>query len=229
MDATHLLGFAYGEHVESGRSLGYRLLTPATDEGWTPEVDSLARRLQATPYPHHWPESPLFCSVLLADGSRIIAEARYGLVDHTRSQRRGGLELVGVLAPGCLGVPSALAIYRWLKQRRSVTGELRELGGRFDLAAVLAEMPPIPSTAEPMSMQPMRVFPDGVQLFAASAPTDPDTHLALLERGDAVNWQWLGLVGEEFPFAEHAARGPLIAWTPQPENSALPSEEKGRR
>src|SRR5437868_1614201 len=106
---TSLHGFAYGEHLEGlpPRSLGYRLLTPGEPEPWCTEVETLARLLQAAPYPEHWPPAELFCSVLLEDGRRLVGVACYGLADHTASQRRGGLELFGVVGPGRLGVPSA--------------------------------------------------------------------------------------------------------------------------
>src|SRR3954447_15507655 len=119
-DSTpELIGFAYGEDVQagSGRSLGYRLLVPEQSTAWGREVEALARRLQAAPYPDHWPAVDLFCSVLLSDGRRLIALARYGLSDHTPSHRRGGLKLVGVVAPAELDVGAALAVYRWLGQR----------------------------------------------------------------------------------------------------------------
>src|SRR5262245_30256581 len=121
--AAELSGFAFGEHLDGipPRSLGFRLLAPAGTEAWCAEVEALARRLQAAPYPDHWPPADLFCSVLLADGRRVIAAARYGLTDHTPSRRRGGLELFGVVGPSRLGVPSALAIYHWLKQARAQT------------------------------------------------------------------------------------------------------------
>src|SRR5690349_5684694 len=130
-----LHAFAFGEHLEGipRRSLGYRLLAPAEPEPWAAEVESLARRLQAAPYPDHWPPTDLFCSVLLADERRLIALARYGLADHTPSHRRSGLELIGVIAPDDVGVATALAIYRWLGQRRSETADLRTLGGRHPL------------------------------------------------------------------------------------------------
>jgi hypothetical protein len=209
-----LHSFAYGEHVEARRSLGYRLLTPAEAWDWSAEVDGLAHRLQATPYPDHWPPTELFCSVLLADGSRLIAMARYGLVDHTPGQRRGGLELIGVVAPGSLGVASALAVYRWLRPRRATVDDLRALGGTMHLADILSQVPPSSAAAESAPVLPVKVWQDGVLLFAAAAPTDPDRRLGLLERGDAANWQWLPLVGADFPLATYAARGPLVAWTP---------------
>src|SRR5438128_8215250 len=98
--------FAYGEHLDgpAQRSLGYRLLAPARQEVWCAEVEALARRLQTTPYPDHWPPTDLFCSVLLADGARLVAVACYGLADHTPSSRRGGLELVGAVGPADLSV-----------------------------------------------------------------------------------------------------------------------------
>src|SRR6516164_4826212 len=119
-------GFAYGEDVEApnGRSLGYRLLAPAGPESWSAEVEALARRLQAAPYPDQWPSTDLFCSVLLPDGRRLVALARYGLADHTPSQRRSGLELIGVVAPANLDVRSAVAIYHWLSQRREAVDDL---------------------------------------------------------------------------------------------------------
>src|SRR6266851_8240947 len=112
--------FAYGEHLDglAQRSLGYRLLAPARPEPWSAEVEALARRLQTTPYPDHWPPADLFCSVLLADGSRLVAAARYGLADHTPGGRRGGLELIGAVGPANLSIVEALAVYHWLRQRR---------------------------------------------------------------------------------------------------------------
>src|SRR5262245_19078188 len=97
--AVTLAGFAYGEDLDGDaqRSLGYRLLAPAAAQGWGAEVEALARQLQATPFPDNWPPAELFCSLLLADGRRLVAVARYGLADHTASRRRGGLELVGVV------------------------------------------------------------------------------------------------------------------------------------
>src|SRR6185312_6739690 len=135
-----LAGFAYGEDLEgvSLRSLGYRLLAPLRAEEWCGEVEALARRLQAAPYSDHWPATDLFCSVLLADGRRLVALARYGLADHTPSRRRGGLELIGVVAPAGLDVPSALIIYHWLRQRRGEVDDLHQLGGCFSLAEIVA-------------------------------------------------------------------------------------------
>src|SRR5438128_852524 len=140
--AAVLLGFAYGEDLEpgSGRSLGYRLLAPPAGE-WTGEVEALARRLQAAPYPDTWPAVDLFCSVLLADGRRLVARARYGLSDHTPARRRGGLELIGVVTPAGLGVQPALTLYRWLGQRRAEEDDLHRFGGTFRLADVLGAAP----------------------------------------------------------------------------------------
>src|ERR1700687_2511138 len=126
-----LHGFAYGEELDTfgQRSLGYRLLAPAGGMSWSQEVESLARQLQAAPYPDHWPTVDLFCSVLLTDRQRLIAVARYGLVDHTPDQRRGGLELVGVVTPNNRSLPEILTIYRWLQQRRACAVDLHQLGG----------------------------------------------------------------------------------------------------
>src|SRR5262245_738826 len=162
-------GFAYGEHLEGvpPRSLGYRLLTPPEPAPWSAEVEALARRLQGAPYPDHWPPTDLFCSVLLADGRRLVALARYGLADHTPSQRRGGLELVGALGPADLDVPSALAVYRWLQERREQSDDLHALGGHFALADVLAAVAPAPASADPVPVLPIRLWQEGALLFAA--------------------------------------------------------------
>jgi hypothetical protein len=61
---------------------------------------------------------------------------------------------------------------------------------------------------------PVRLWQDGAFLFAAATPADPDHHLRLLEMAATAHWQWLPLVGPDFPLASFAQRGPLIAWTP---------------
>jgi hypothetical protein len=58
------------------------------------------------------------------------------------------------------------------------------------------------------------LWQEGTLLFAATAPADPDHRLGLLEEGAGRAWQWLPLVGEDFPLARYAQRGPLVAWTP---------------
>jgi hypothetical protein len=218
--SVDLLGFAYGEDLEpgSGRSLGYRLLAPLGAD-WSGEVEALARRLQAAPYPDTWPAVDLFCSVLLGDGRRLVARARYGLSDHTAARRRGGLELIGVLAPAGLGVQPALALYRWLGQRRAGEDDMHRLGGTFHLADVLAAAPAEETVRPeglvgPVPVLPVRLWQDGVLLFAAAAPAEPDHHLRLLEQAGTAHWQWLPLAGPDFPFATFAQRGPLVAWTP---------------
>jgi hypothetical protein len=226
-----LAGFAYGEDVDgvSLRSLGYRLLAPRRAESWCDEVEALARRLQAAPYPDHWPPTDLFCSVLLADGRRLVALARYGLADHTPSQRRGGLELIGVIAPGNLDVGSALSIYRWLGQRRAAVDDLHQLGGPFSLAEIVAaqtgETLVLPSS-DPIPVLPVRLWQEGALLFAASTPSDPDHRLRLLEQAAGSSWQWLPLVGPDFPLHTYAQRGPVIAWTPHLAGVALKLDRK---
>ncbi len=238
-------GFAYGEDVEAPnwRSLGFRLLAPAGPESWSNEVEALARRLQAAPYPDQWPRADLFCSVLLPDGRRLLALARYGLADHTPSQRRSGLELIGLVGPAGLSVPTALSVYRWLQERRAQTDELRALGGRFLLEDILSAVPPEKTKSEganggggdgamgglspdpplsrslsrsgsPLPVLPIRIWQEGALLFAATAPSDPDHRLGLLDQVPAENWQWLPLIGEDFPLQTFAARGPVVAWTP---------------
>jgi hypothetical protein len=219
--------FVYGEHLEGEppRSLGYRLLIPAVPEAWSTEVETLARRLQAFPYPDHWPATDLFCSILLANGPRLIAVARYGLTDHTASRRRGGLELIGVIAPRALGVAPCLAIYRWLRQRRAQVEDLRSLGGDHELAEVVASAPPAPAP-QPVVALPIRLHPDGTLLFAATTPADSDQRLGLLEQAVAGAWQWLPLVGPDFPLETYAQGGSLIAWTPHLTDVAVQLDRK---
>jgi hypothetical protein len=227
-DTVTLHGFAYGEHLEGPqqRSLGYRLLAPAEPKEWCSEVETLARRLHAAPYPDHWPPIALFCSVLLADGRRVVAVARYGLADHTPSQRRGGLELIGAVGPGGLGVPSALAIGHWLRERRTAADDLRGLGGQFTLSDVLNTIPPVSPPREPVPVLPIRLWQEGALLFAATAPSDPDQRLGLLEQGATGTWQWLPLVGADFPIQTFAQRGPLVAWTPHLAGVAVKLDRK---
>jgi hypothetical protein len=226
--AGDLAGFAYGEDLEgvSQRSLGYRLLSPRRAEPWCAEVEALARRLQAAPYSDHWPPSDLFCSVLLSDGRRLVALARYGLADHTPSQRRGGLELIGVVAAANLEVRAALSIYHWLSQRRASVDDLHQLGGHFALAEILATVAPAPPNADPIPVLPVRLWQEGALLFAASTPSDPDHRLRLLEQAADMSWQWLPLVGPDFPLQTYAQRGPLIAWTPHLAGVALKLDHK---
>ncbi len=223
-----LSGFAYGEDLESVslRSLGYRLLAPLRPEPWCAEVEALARRLQAAPYSDHWPQTDLFCSVLLADGRRVVALARYGLADRTPSQRRGGLELIGVVAPANLDVRSALAIYHWLAQRRDAVDDLHQLGGQFATAEILATVAVPPPHTDPLPVLPVRLWQEGALLFAASTPSEPDHRLRLLEQAAGASWQWLPLVGADFPLHTYAQRGPLIAWTPHLAGVALKLDHK---
>src|SRR5579884_1417629 len=223
-----LAGFAYGEDLESVslRSLGYRLLAPLREEPWCEEVEALARRLQAAPYSDHWPPTDLFCSVLLSDGRRLIAVARYGLADHTPSQRRGGLELIGVVAPANLDVQSALSIYHWLSQRREAVDDLHQLGGRFSSAEILATVAAPTPNVDPIPVLPVRLWQEGALLFAASTPAEPDHRLPLLEQANGTSWQWLPLVGVDFPLHTYAQRGPLIAWTPHLAGVALKLDRK---
>jgi hypothetical protein len=201
-------------------------LAPVQAEPWAPEVEALARRLQATSYSEHWPATDLFCSVLLADGRRVVALARYGLADHTPSHRRGGLELLGVLGPAYLEVSAALAIYQALKRRRSANDDLHGFGGCFSLAELTTGAQAVLPQADPMPVLPVRLWQDGALLFAAASPSDPDHHLRLLEQNAGNSWQWLPLVGPDFPLAAYAQRGPVIAWTPHLAGVALKIDRK---
>jgi hypothetical protein len=209
-----LVGFAYGECLEGTppRSLGFRLLTSASGEAWGAEVETLARLLEAAPYPDHWGEAEAFCSILLSDGRRLVALARYGVTDHTPGQRRGGLELLGMIAPGDLGVAEALAVYRWLQHWRGEE-DPRRLGACYVLADVLEAAPPATRNA-PIPILPIRHWEEGALLFAARSPSEPDQYVDLLEQVAGSNWQWLPLVGADCPLDRYTERGPLIAWTP---------------
>jgi hypothetical protein len=216
---TALYGFAYREALEGTppRSLGYRLLKPIGPEPWRTEVESVARLLQAAPYPEEWPPVDLFCSVLLCGGGRLIGVARYGLTDRTASQRRGGLELTGVIAPASLGVPSALAINRWLR----TLGEsgLDRLAGNCWLEDVLIAFTPVACPACDSLPRPTQPWKENAHLYVAREPGEPDAQVGMLEaagHADAGNWQWLPLVRSDFPWEEYSKRGPLIAWTPGP-------------
>jgi hypothetical protein len=214
MPDVTLEGFAYGEELDAfgQRSLGYHLVAPAHVEPWSQEVETLARRLQAAPYPDAWPAANLFCSVLLADSRRVIAVAHYGLVDHSLGERRGGLEFIGVVASGEPSIPATRTVYRWLQIRRSETHDLHALGGQFSLQEIVAGLPSEPAAASPVL--PIRLWQHGALLFAATSPTDPDLYLPLLEWYPQVSWQWLPLVGSDFPLWQQAERGPVVAWTP---------------
>jgi hypothetical protein len=222
-------GFAYGEHLDalSERSLGYRLLAPAEPLPWCQEVEALARHLQNAPYPDHWPPTELFCSVVLGTGQRLIGVARYGLVDHTPSRRRGGLELVGAVGPAGLDAAQARGVYQWLKKRRAETEDLHAFGGSMSLTDMqTTAAPPTPAPPDPTPVLPVRVWQAGALLFAATAPSDPDHRLNLLEQGAGGNWQWLPLVGADFPVPVYAQRGPLVAWTPHLAGVALKLDQK---
>jgi hypothetical protein len=213
--ADSLAGFVYGEHLDgaSQRSLGFRLLAPKEPAPWSAEVESLARMLQAGPYPEYWPSADLFCSVLLATGQRLVAVARFGLEDHTPSRRRGGLELIGVVCPASLDPVSALKICAWLRQRKSSATDIHQLIVGHTLTDVLAGAPPVGE--DPAPALPVRAWRAGVLLFAASSPQAPDRALGLLTQAPA-GWQWLALCPPSFPLDEYARRGPLVAWTAEP-------------
>lgn len=207
-----LHGFAFGEQLEGepARSLGYRLLAPAEPQPWSAEVEELARCLHAAPYPDPWPATDLFCSVLLADGQRLIAVARYGLPDHTPTRRRNGLELIGVVGPGDIDAATAQSIYRWLRQQRGQTNDPRSVALRHVLADVLptarpnSETDPGPDT--------LLLSGSGGACLVASEPTEPDQRLHYLVRQTDPHCQWLPFISNLFPLPVYARRGPLIVW-----------------
>jgi hypothetical protein len=223
-----LEGVVYGEHLDNltQRSLGYRLLYPLDQKPWTGEVETLARRLQTAPYPEQWPATDLFCSVLLADGRRLVAVARYGLVDHTPSQRRGGLELIGVVGPATLSVDQCCALYRRLKQRRQANDSPLIVNEPLKVNDLSAEEGEAALPADPMPVLPIRLWQEGALLFAATGPVDPDHSLRLLEQNSGGSWQWLPLVGGDFPLLTYAQRGSTVAWTPNLSGVAVKLDRK---
>jgi hypothetical protein len=213
---------AYGEEIQpgTGRSMGYRMLVPAEPDPVADEVQALARRLQAAPYSDHWPATELFCSILLGDGRRLVALVRYGLLDHTSTRRRGGLELLGVLTPAALAASQAVQLYRGLKAKR---GGVDTMPG-FPPALLVHDLQaaaPAPPALEPLPILPVRLWQSGPMLFVASSPSDPDHYLRLLDQATSSQWQWLPLVGPDFPFSTYARRGPLLAWTPHQTGVAI--------
>jgi hypothetical protein len=216
-----LQGFAYGEHRDGPhqRSLGFRLLAPVKPYAWTAEVEALARRLHASPYPEHWPPTDLFCSVLLETGERLIAVARYGLRDHTPSGRLGAFELFGVIGPPIVSPADAIRIYHGLRKHRSSFDDLLMMDREFEShewPATVEAVDPV----DPVPVLPVNAWLDGALLFAAATPGEPDSRLGLLKNAGE-NWQWLPLVGGDFPLRDFAKRGPLVAWTPHLAGVAL--------
>jgi hypothetical protein len=61
---------------------------------------------------------------------------------------------------------------------------------------------------------PVRLWQPGALVFAATTPAEPDQRLRMLEQAADANWQWLPMMGNDFPLHEFVARGPVIAWTP---------------
>jgi hypothetical protein len=108
-----------------------------------------------------------------------------------------------------------------LCQRRAETDDLRSLGGRHSLPDLVATVHPLLAGGEPVPVLPIRLWERGALLFAATTPSDPDHRLGLLEQGAGGAWQWLPLVGADFPFLTYAQRGPLVAWTPHLTGVAL--------
>jgi hypothetical protein len=210
MSGAILQGFVYGEDRDGPRSLGFKLLAPAAAP-WAGAVEVLARKLQAGPYPETWKPADLFCSVLLEDGQRLVALARYGLRDHSANPRPGGLELLGGVGPATIDVPQARAVVAWLAQRRRDVDDPRGLAGAIALDALPAA-PPLPAHA--MGMACARLGDAGALLLTGATPDQPDEQLGLLERSTPPRWQWLPYCGPDFPFDAYAQRGPLIAWLP---------------
>ncbi|MFO0965768.1 MAG: hypothetical protein U0793_09325 [Gemmataceae bacterium] len=214
-----LQGFVYAEDRDGVRSLGFKLLAPGAAP-WAAEVETLARKLQACPCPEGWPSAGLFCSVLLEDGQRLVALARYGVRDHSPGQRPGGLELIGGVGPARLDLGQARAVVDWLRERRDQVDDPRELAGPIALDHLPA---PRRETKEPASGPPAdaarlacwsgRLAEAGTLLLSGAAADEPDRTLASLTSMPE-RWQWLPYCGADFPFETWARRGPLLAWLP---------------
>jgi hypothetical protein len=123
-------------------------------------------------------------------------------------------------------VQAALRLYQWLQQRRAATEDLYQLGGVFQLETILQTGSALPPTGDPVPVLPVRLWQEGALLFAASAPSEPDHHLRLLEQAAGTSWQWLPLVGPDFPLQSYAQRGPLVAWTPHLAGVAIKLDRK---
>src|SRR5262249_10189137 len=80
--------------------------------------------------------------------------------------------------------------------------------------------------SDPVPVLPIRLWEHGALLFAATNPSDPDHHLGLLEQETDGAWQWLPLVGADFPLQTYAQRGPLVAWTPHLAGVAVKLDRK---
>src|SRR5205807_993934 len=80
--------------------------------------------------------------------------------------------------------------------------------------------------SDPVPVLPIRPWQEGALLFAATAPSDPDHRLGLLEQGAGGVWQWLPFVGADFPLQFYAQRGPLVAWTPHLAGVAVKLDHK---
>jgi hypothetical protein len=115
----------------------------------------------------------------------------------------------------------ALAVYHWLRQRRSAATDLHGLGGETSLTSALTDAPAQRPSDDPVPILPIRLWQEVALLFAATAPTEPDHRVGMLEQGAGSKWQWLPLVGGDFPLPTYAQRGPLIAWTPHLAGVAL--------
>jgi hypothetical protein len=121
--------------------------------------------------------------------------------------------LLGVVGPANLSVFVAQAIYLWLKQQNAIN-DPTAFAGDYDLTDVLAQAPSPPPSGDPVPVLPIKLGQEGALLFAAPTPTEPDLRLGMLDQSSGGHWQWLPLVGGDFPLATYSARGPLIAWTP---------------
>ena len=99
--------------------------------------------------------------------------------------------------------------------------DLHALGGEEKLSKALSAIPAQPSSADPVPILPVRLWQEGALLFAATTPTEPDHRIGMLEQNAGGTWQWLPLVGGDFPLQIYAQRGPLIAWTPHLSGVAL--------
>jgi len=210
---TALEAFVYGEQLDDlgQRSLGFGLLVPQTPSTWSAEAESLARKLQAAPYPDDWPAADLFCSVLLEGGERLVALARYGVSDSTPSKRRGGLEMIGVVGPHSLSLTSVRTIEQWLAQQRNRLDRIGSFSGSFDLVEVLADTPAPPE--QDSDGLPAPLGPERSIVLPANSALEPNSRLGMVAFLRDHCWQWLPYIDHDFNLTAYSQRGPIVAWT----------------
>ena len=206
--------FRYGETTRNGRSLGTNLIS-THDNATARGIEEFARAAQGAEWPSHWPPSEAFASVLLADGRRLLAVGRYGLRDSTPDCRPGAVEVVGIVGPEGITPEEAMATRVWCRRRLNLAGELP---ARVDLKDVVEEVGELAD--RPQSRPAPPLTPNGLALFTATEPDEPDRRWLQMVGTLPLGTQWIPWLSDNFPVADYTARGPLVGFTP---NSVPPS------